>query len=231
MIVLAKPPLPGRVKTRLVPPLTPEEASRFAGAFLQDLLRTLQQIAERMPARVTVALPEGARGESLEGLIPEGVALVGQGAGGLGRRLARVARESAARGAAPIALVGGDHPDLPGELLGAMIRESGRERVGWIPTEDGGFAAIALPRPVAGLFRAVPWSTPEVARAIRRNARASGVDLVEAGVWHDVDNADDLRRIDSEPLSAERCPATWRLLRTLNPALSKRGEPRGGGKG
>jgi glycosyltransferase A (GT-A) superfamily protein (DUF2064 family) len=194
LIVLTKPPVPGEVKTRLVPPLSFAEASQFAAAKL-----------------------------GLSEIVPREVPFVDQGPGGLGRKLAHVVTRACARGARVVVVTGSDHPSLPLELITAIIDEARRERVGWIPTEDGGFAAMALPRPLPGLFRNVPWSTPEVAPAIRRNARALGIVLNDLGCWYDVDTVKDLRRLASELESGGACPATRSLLRGLDPPLHERG--------
>ncbi len=211
-VVFAKEPRPGRVKTRLVPPLTHEQAARLATAFVRDLVRRLLAPGD---AEVRVALPPGDTGAGwLEGL-GSGVRVVDQGEGDLGDRLDRALTEALADGARIAVAVGADHPDLPRSMLDELVSITGEEQCGWIPTEDGGYAAIGLGLPQPGLFRDVPWSTPRVAEITRNRARESGVSLHSAGTWRDVDVADDLMRLAGSPDSMRRCPETRRILQEL----------------
>lgn len=221
VVLFAKTPVPGGVKTRLLGTLTPTEAAALAGAFLSDLMGTLQLLAI---SDVRVALPTTDSAETVAPFVGQETVVVPQGAGDLGERLARVTGAEFARGARVVAAVGADHPTLPASLLRRCLEAARAGRSGWIPTEDGGFAAIALPRPLPGLFADVPWSTPQVAEAVRRNARRAGVPLEDCGVWWDVDTPEDLDRLVRELAGSPRgCAATRAVLETLDPPLSARG--------
>jgi rSAM/selenodomain-associated transferase 1 len=220
VLVFAKPPIPGRVKTRLVPPLSPAEAARLAGAFLLDLTAAL---AELPGAHLEIALPAPGAPAAGADWLPAGIPVVSQVEGDLGERLSRATAAAFERRDGPVAAVGADHPSLPARLVSAALAEARGGRVGLVPTDDGGYAALALPRPMPGLFRDVPWSTGEVAAATRRNARALGVALVELGSWYDVDEIADLARLERD--LAERpadCPETRAVLASLDPPLSRR---------
>jgi len=217
ILLFAKEPVAGRVKTRLVPPLTPEEAAGLAEAFLRDLGEELRNVPG---AELEVALPDGAAPDAAHALLP-GARVVRQGPGNLGERLARATAEAFARHA-PVAAVGADHPDLPSALVSSCLDDAREGRVGWIPTEDGGYAAIALPRPLPGLFTGIPWSTSEVAAATRERAARLGVELVDRGRWYDVDTAEDLGRLSGVLESGSGCPATRAALARLDPPLAAR---------
>ena len=206
------------MKTRLVPPLTHAEAARLARAFVADLARRLAGL----DARLVLALPPGSAPEAFAGVLPPGVRIADQGPGDLGAKLACATGEEFRRGAAVVAAVGSDHPDLPRERIAAALAAAREGRVGWVTTRDGGYACVALPRPLPGLFERVPWSTPEVADATRNNARQLGVLLEDAGPWYDLDAPGDVDRFLAEPGAARECPDTWGVLTALAPAWEER---------
>lgn len=218
LVIFAKDPRPGHVKTRLSPPLPPEAAAELAAAFVSDLARRLESLG-----RVTVALPPGDTPVRLAGALPTGTPFTDQGPGDLGARLARALDGALAHGAAVALAVGADHPHLPLLQVRTAIDAARAGHVGWIPTGDGGFACIALSRPVPGLFADVPWSTPEAADGVRNNARRLGVSLRDAGTWYDVDTIHDLRRLAADPDSRRRCAATMRVVDRWRHTLDEQG--------
>ncbi len=219
ILLFAKEPRPGRVKTRLVPPLTPEEAADLAAAFLHDLWSAIT----RLPAvDVVVALPDDSSPEAVARLLGDDARFARQGPGDLGARLARATSAVFANRPGPVAVVGSDHPDLPPDMVAACLDDARRDRVGWIPTEDGGYAALALPRALPSLFENVPWSTPGVAAATRAAAARLGIEFAEHGPWYDVDTVEDLGRLSGVLEAGAGCPATRRALARLDPPLALR---------
>jgi rSAM/selenodomain-associated transferase 1 len=219
ILLFAKQPVPGRVKTRLTPFLTPNEASELAAAFLRDSAAALADVPDSV---LEIALPSEDSREAVERLLGPHHSTVDQGPGDLGERLAHATECAFARRDGPVAVVGSDHPNLPARRVARALEEARRGRIGWVPTEDGGYAALALPRPIPGLFHDVPWSTAGVAEATRRNARTLGFALTDLGTWYDVDTPEDLRRLHREILAANECPATRTVLATLKPPLEER---------
>lgn len=217
LVIFAKDPRPGAVKTRLSPPLPPEAAAELAGAFVGDLARRLAPLG-----RVTVTLPPGDAPDRLAALLPPGVAFADQGPGDLGDRLAR-ALDEALEDAGVAVAIGADHPHLPLAPLREAIAAARGGGAGWIATDDGGFACIALSRPAPGLFDGVAWSTPGTAAGVRNNARRLGVHLRKTGTWYDVDTVEDLRRFAADPDSRRRCPGTMRVLDAWREALEGEG--------
>lgn len=152
LLVIAKEPLPGRVKTRLTPPFTPRQAARLAEAALVD---TLHAVAAA-PATRRVLVLDGAPGPWL----PSGFEVLPQCAGGLDERLA----DAFAHCSGPALLIGMDTPQVTPELL--TVDFAGCDAyLG--PAEDGGFWALGLAEPDPALLRGVPMSTPETGAAQR----------------------------------------------------------------
>ncbi len=221
LLVFAKEPRPGATKTRLVPPLTPEEASSIATAFLTDLAARLARVPE---LDLAVALPPEADPAAVRALCPFVSRWVSQGEGSLGDRMARVMHAEFARGASAVGVVGSDHPNLPGVYMEACFLAAGRGRAGWVTTEDGGYAAMVLPHPAPRMFEEVPWGTAQVAAATRQRAREIALPLDDAGHWYDVDRAQDLVRLTRDlELDPEVCPHTLALLRQWRLDFENRG--------
>ena len=174
LLVIAKEPRPGRVKTRLTPPFTPEEAAALAEASLAD---TLDAVA-RTPARRRVLVLDGEPGPWL----PAGVEVVPQCAGGLDERLA--AAFAGCDG--PALLIGMDTPQVTPELLTVDFADCDA----WFgPAADGGFWALGLADPDPELLRGVPMSTPYTGAAQRR--RLDGLRVRDLPLLRDVDTAED----------------------------------------
>ncbi|MEU9735402.1 DUF2064 domain-containing protein [Streptomyces sp. NPDC048002] len=178
LLVIAKEPRPGRVKTRLTPPFTPAEAAALAEAALTDTLETVA----RTPARRRVLVLDGTPGRWL----PPGFDVVPQCAGGLDERLAA----AFAGCAGPALLIGMDTPQVTPELLDVDLSDCD---ACFGPAEDGGFWALGLAAPDPALLRGVPMSTPHTGTAQR--ARLAGLRVRELPVLRDVDTADDARLV------------------------------------
>lgn len=175
IVVIAKEPVPGRVKTRLSPPLTPAEAAGLAAAALAD---TLAVVAAAPAARRVLAL-DGCPGDWL----PAGFEVRPQAAGDLADRIAAALGEVTG----PVLLVGMDTPQLSVELLAA---DPGRD--GWFgPAADGGFWALGLARPCPDLVRGVPMSAPDTGARQLVRLRAAGLDVGMLASLRDVDTAAD----------------------------------------
>ncbi|MET8695432.1 DUF2064 domain-containing protein [Streptomyces bauhiniae] len=180
LLVIAKEPRPGRVKTRLTPPFTPAQAAALAEAALTDTLRAVAAA----PARRRVLVLDGRPGPWL----PDGFEVVPQCAGGLDERLA----DAFARCAGPTLLVGMDTPQITPGLLTLDFTDCDA-RFG--PAEDGGFWALGLARPEPGLLRGVPMSVPETGSVQRERLAAAGLRVRELPRLRDVDTAADAHAV------------------------------------
>lgn len=213
LVLFAKTPRRGAVKTRLVPALGPEDALALYAAFLRDQIAFVASLG-RAGREVEVCLDEPA---ALGGL-PAGVARTAQGPGDLGARMLRAFARSSEAGSSATAIVGADAPTLPSarveEAFGHLA--AGADAV-VVPAEDGGYVLLGCRAPLPPLFDRVPWGTDRVLEATRERAAGAGISLAELDPWHDVDVASDLavlrRDLAAAPL---RAPATAALLDRLD---------------
>lgn len=182
LLVIAKEPLPGRVKTRLTPPFTPREAALLAEAALVDTLRTVAAT----PARRRVLVLDGAVGPWL----PPGFDVVPQCAGGLDERLA----DAFAGCDGPALLIGMDTPQVTPRLLTVDFADC---EAYFGPAEDGGFWALGLADPDPALLRGVPMSMPATGAVQRERLVAAGLRVRDLPCLRDVDTA-----VDAEAVAA-----------------------------
>jgi rSAM/selenodomain-associated transferase 1 len=183
LLVMAKAPVAGRVKTRLCPPLTPEQAAALALAALED---TLAAAAACAAGRRVVVL-DGEPGAWL----PAGFEVVPQAAGGLGTRMAAA---FVAVGT-PALLIGSDAPQVTSELLDAGLAALAQDDAVLGPAHDGGYWAIGLRRPAVGAFDGVPMSAPGTAAAQRARLATLGLSVAELAPLRDVDTIEDARAV------------------------------------
>ncbi|WP_405951486.1 DUF2064 domain-containing protein [Streptomyces prunicolor] len=176
LLVIAKEPLPGRVKTRLTPPFTPEEAAALAEASLVDTLH----VVLATPARRRVLVLAGTPGPWL----PPGFDVVPQCGGGLDERLA--AAFAGCDG--PALLIGMDTPQVTPDLLTVDFADCDAY---FGPAEDGGFWALGLAAPDPELLRGVPMSTPTTGAVQRGRLTAGGLRVRDLPSLRDVDTAYD----------------------------------------
>jgi len=186
--VFAKQPLAGRVKTRLCPPLSPQQARSLYQVALQE---TVTRFAASSAALVLCC---AGRRSWFTRAFP-GVPLYSQGRGDLGSRLTRATRAWFAAGGAPVAVAGADSPDLPLTLIEAAFAALESADVAAVACRDGGYALLTLRQSVPALFAGIPWSTPEVLAATHRRASELGLRFAVVGDWDDLDDLAALQRL------------------------------------
>ncbi|XRQ16215.1 TIGR04282 family arsenosugar biosynthesis glycosyltransferase [Actinomadura welshii] len=185
LVVIAKEPVPGRVKTRLTPAYTPAEAAALAEASLRD---TLAAVAAA-PARRRVLALDGTPGRWL----PRGFTVIAQRGGGLDERLA-CAFDDAFAGR-PLLLIGMDTPQVTPRLLDQARRALDRHGAVVGPAADGGFWLLGLRRPDPRLLRGVPMSRSCTAAVLLARLRAAGLDAGFLPRLTDVDTPADARAV------------------------------------
>jgi uncharacterized protein len=210
VLIVAKAPVPGRAKTRLVPPLTPEQAAALQQALLLDTLEACR--AEVHDTALLYADPSEA--PVLARLAGPDVPLVLQEGRGLGDAL----RLGMARGlaAGPTALVSSDVPGVPpGSLSRAFaLLEEGSCDVVLGPALDGGYWLIAMRERSDAPFEAIPWSTPAACAVTLQRCAEAGLAVATIDPWRDIDTPVDLAFVlrDADELPALRTVQTLRAL-------------------
>ncbi|MEV0008322.1 DUF2064 domain-containing protein [Streptomyces sp. NPDC051840] len=205
LLVIAKEPVPGRVKTRLTPPFSAQEAAELAAASLEDTLRA----ALALPALRHVLVLEGSPGPWL----PQGFEVMPQSTGPLDERIA------AAFGACagPALLIGMDTPQITAAHLAPPFAPDGWDDCdAWFgPAEDGGFWALGLARPDPALVRGVPMSLPYTGGLQRARLADAGLTVRDLAELRDVDTAEDAARVAAEAPDGLFAAALSRLGRPV----------------
>jgi rSAM/selenodomain-associated transferase 1 len=190
LIVFAREPVPGLVKTRLATKLGNQAAADLYETMLQDVLngcRKLDDIdtvvfwecgAERLPH-----LEEKYRCSSRR-----------QTPGNLGQRMQAAFEQMLAEGCDICCIIGSDAPDLPLTYITEAYRLLEEERTGVVfgPASDGGYYLLGLSRMVPQLFSNIPWSSATVLEASLAAARRSGSTTILLPEWQDIDTVEDL---------------------------------------
>jgi len=223
--IVCKTPAAGTSKTRLSPPLRPDECAAISRCFIRDLAQTIQSLADDGGvAGCALYTPAGSEAELCR-LLPEGFHLTLQGEGDLGARLLKGVADLLAAGFGGAILVNSDSPTLPKATLRAAVDavRSG-DNVVLGPALDGGYILIGLSQPHARLFDGMPWSTREVYRLTLERARDIGLPVRNVPGWYDVDDAASFAMLEHEvngvpsPFAASGligadAPATRRFVR------------------
>ncbi len=209
ILVMAKAPIPGTVKTRLR--LAPEDAARLQEAFTLDTVEKARSLAP-----TTVAGTPKNRLDLIRKLLPGDVSVIPQPEGDLGNRMLAGVRTLFAASDDPVIVLGTDAPTLPpvGILKSAHALES--YDVAIIQSTDGGYVLLGLRRPEVALFSGVEWSTDAVYRQTLVEAGAAGLSVYEGRAWYDVDEPEDLKLLRSDLREhPDLAPRTAGVLRGL----------------
>lgn len=211
LIVIAKAPLPGFAKTRLVGNggWTADSVGLLADAFVRDTLRVCEHAGD-VQLRICFA-PAGAEAY-FRALAPR-ARLVPQVDGDLGARLSAAFESAFDEGAERVVLIGMDTPHLEPAHLAAAFEALERASCVLGPASDGGYYLIGLRARAPSLFQGVAWSTERVLAQTVERARAAGLSVATIEEIFDIDVAADLERLERQLESAGHlCPHTARVL-------------------
>jgi rSAM/selenodomain-associated transferase 1 len=221
LVVFAKQPVPGLVKTRLSPPLSPEAAAALYAEMLADVLEASARFAAELDLDPVLAVHPPAACAELARDCPAGFRAVPQRGADLAERMTRAVAEAAAAGARRILLRGSDSPMLERRTLEQALAALDTHELVLCPDRDGGYGLVGLTHPHPGLFDH-PMSTASVleqtlARAVDRGLRTRTLEPS-----FDLDTLDDLQRLAAlrgSPAAA-LCPRTMSWLEEHGMAAS-----------
>jgi rSAM/selenodomain-associated transferase 1 len=209
--VMARAAVPGRVKTRLVPPLSAQQAADLAVASATDTMEKLAGLAG-IELRLAVADAADVADPVADAAARLGLAIERQDGGDLGNRMARLVARGAGR---PVILLGTDIPDLPVSTIETAICELAERDAVLVPSRDGGYVLVGAARPLEGLFEIdAPWSSARVFQATCDSLARRGYDVAVLDEWEDVDDAAALGRLAVRLANrgASSAPRTARLM-------------------
>ena len=201
---MAKASAPGRAKTRLVPPLSFDEAAALNTAFLCDVADNVLLAARHGAPHGGIAGyaafgPTGAE-DFFRRTLPGAIGLIGAWLPNFGDCLFHTIREVFARGHGSAVVLNSDSPTLPTALLietaAALARPGDRAVLG--PSSDGGYYLLGLKAAHRRVFEDIDWSTSRVAEQTLERAREINLEIHTLPVWYDVDDVDGLRRLNAE---------------------------------
>ena len=211
---MAKAPSPGKVKTRLAPPLTLEESAALNICFLRDTFTNISEVHNA--AGVAVYTPQGEEA-AFHNIVPPNFLMLPQRGDNFGERLLAAAQDLLSAGFAACCLIDSDSPTVPHRALQLAVRalaEPG-DRMVLGPTDDGGYYLIGLKHAHAHLFKNIPWSTSGVFDATMDRAAEQALDVTLLPRWFDVDDGPTLKRLvkemfanDGKPTEAYAAPHT-----------------------
>jgi rSAM/selenodomain-associated transferase 1 len=207
--VMAKAPRPGFSKTRLCPPLQPEQAAGLSAAFLRDITENIRLAARQVvPVTGYVAYAPAGQETLFDGHLADGTNLLladgsppmPLGVLGFGRCLLHAVQAMLALGHGSAVVLNADSPTLPTALLvrTAVLLAAKGDRVVLGPADDGGYYLLGMKAAHAYLFSDIAWSTDSVAETTRARAAELGVEVIELPAWYDVDDQAALTRLLKE---------------------------------
>lgn len=219
LAVMTKAPRAGKVKTRLVPPLTPEEAAALNVCFLRDITAAIEQARKNTQARgVAVYTPAGAE-DSYQGILPDDFLLVVQRGEEFGARLFSAMEDLLQLGFASVCLINSDSPTVPPTVFSeaARVLAKAGDRIVLGPSDDGGYYLIGLKKLHRRIFEEIDWSTEKVLKQTIDRAAELHLEVHFLPAWFDVDDRMTLQRLCKSLLhsSGQNAPATKLFLENL----------------
>ena len=197
--IFCKTPAPGASKTRLSPPLSPDECAAVSACFIHDLSQTIAE-ASRACGATPYALytPHGSENE-LRKLLPPETQLMLQSTDDFGGRLLQGVTDFLAHGHSGAILLNSDSPTLPKSIIIDAVKAVSRgDNVTLSPAYDGGYTLIGASKPHARLFDDIPWSTSEVFERTVERAEEIGLAVETVPGWYDVDDAETYQMLEQE---------------------------------
>ena len=200
LVVFAKAPQVGAVKTRLIPALGAQGAAALAQRMLAHVLQqALQSGAETVELCMSPP-PNDAAWETIA--IPAAVLRTDQGIGDLGERMACAVQRVTADNGQPVLLMGSDCPALTATVIREAARQLQTHDALLVPVVDGGYVLIGLKSPCPTLFDHMPWSTASVAAKTLSRMAALNLKVWRGPLLHDIDEPSDLAHLPAGFLGA-----------------------------
>jgi len=213
LVIFAKAPIPGEVKTRLCPPLTPDEAATLHGSFVLDTLERTKTAAMKLPIdRYLACAPSSTHVFFKIMEERQGVKLIDQVGDDLGARMDQAFNTLFEQGYRQVVLIGTDVPTLPLDHFKQALTALENHDLVLGPAFDGGYYLIGLKRPIPELFADIPWSTDHVLKLTQEKASAIGLNASLIQPWRDVDTLADLEALIEASTAEAKKPKNGRVF-------------------
>lgn len=208
LAVMAKAPRPGKVKTRLSPPLTLEQSAALNICFLRDTTQNIAEVSADGGASGLVCYTPVGEESLFNGLLPEGFALIAQRGDSFGERLLAASEDILSCGFNAVCLIDSDSPTVPASAFHQAVEALNRpgDRIVIGGSNDGGYYLIGLKTAHPEPFSDIHWSTATVYAETVAAIVKAGIELVELPVWYDVDDGETLKLLQDELLGRTPLP-------------------------
>ena len=198
LIIFAKSPIPGEVKTRLIPYITPTEAAELYKAFIADIICNTHKLKCE---QVTIAYTPSNAEATFHSICGRSVNYLPQKGNNLGERMKNAFKRSFDKGFKRTVIIGTDSPTLPLSYIRDAFDALKEVPVTIGPTFDGGYYLIGLSEQNDAIFDGVDWSTSRVFSQTLTRIQAIHKQLCVLPPWYDVDTSDNLEFLRSHILS------------------------------
>ena len=220
LAVMTKVPRAGQVKTRLVPPLSPQEAAQLNVCFLRDTATAIGKARGTTARGIGVYTPVGAEAAYID-ILPDDFDLLPQRGNGFGERLAFAAADLFKCGFTSVCLIDSDSPTVAADVYAQAVELLSKPTQSVVlgPSDDGGYYLIGMKREHPELFQRIDWSTERVLDQTKQRAQEIKVDVSLLPTGYDIDDAASLRRLCGDLLSEKErqdvAPNTRKFLTQL----------------
>lgn len=213
VIIMAKIPRAGNVKTRLQPRLTPAQSADFAACLLADAIKKVKS----PQTRLVIAFAPAAEREYFNGFsLPEAIFTEQKGSD-LGEKMFNAFDFAFRRGANSAVIIGTDSPTFPADFIERAFADLEKSDAVLGKTADGGFYLLGLKKSNKAIFKSVEWSSEKTFRQTMENILRLNLELKEIPEWYDVDEPPDLERLQREfarnAVSRSIAPRTFEWMR------------------
>jgi rSAM/selenodomain-associated transferase 1 len=193
LIIFAKQPVAGKVKTRLIPALSAIEAASLYNCMLTDTIAKMESL---MQVDRFLFITGGTESSAFFHEFFPGILIFPQAGNDLGERMEAAFAAVFSMGYQAAAIIGTDSPDLPLQFIEEAYRllEKHQAEAVFGPSEDGGYYLLAMCRLHSDFFAGIHWSSGHVLQQSLKNAEKAGLRVAQISAWYDVDTIEDLDR-------------------------------------
>jgi len=223
LIIFAKAPVEGYVKTRLCPPLTPDEAASLHGSLVLDLLEKCKSLQSCDRILAGAPTPEHPFFGAMKARF--NIPIWGQVGPDLGSRMAHAFKLALGSPYQSVIIIGTDIPGITVSLISTALKNLQNHDIVVGPTVDGGYYLIGLRSPVPELFEQIPWSTDQVLSLTKEKAQSLRLSVKVLPMLRDLDTMEDLQdfiKESKDPKNQVFSSRTKNVLQELEKRIAMR---------